>query len=470
MKPIKTCLLFFVCVAIAAIPFSGFAQANQDLTREIFKELIEINTTHSSGNTTEAAEAMARRLKAAGFTDKDIFIGGSHPKKGNLVVTLKGSGKRKPILLMAHIDVVEALREDWSFDPFKFQEIDGFYYARGSSDDKAMAAIFVANLIRYKKEGFVPERDIIVALTADEEGGDHNGIKWLLDNHRDLVNADFALNEGGGGQQKDGKKILNGVQLSEKVFQSFQLEVKNPGGHSSLPRKDNAIYHLTAAINKLANFDFPINLNDGTRAFFERSAKIETGQLAADMKGVILSPPDADAVKRLSEIPYYNALLRTTCVATMLSGGHAQNALPQTATAVVNCRILPGEDPEKIKQTLIEVFNDSEVKVTAMNAASASPPSPLSTEVMGPIEKVTAKMWPGVAVIPVMSTGATDGAHTRNAGIPTYGVSGLFSEMDDKRAHGKDERINVKAFYEGQEFLYQLVKELSQKTSVKRNY
>lgn len=469
MNPIKTCLLFFA-FALIAVPFSSHAQANQELTREIFKELIEINTTHSSGNTTEAAEAMARRLKAAGFTDKDIFIGGSHPKKGNLVVTLKGSGKRKPILLMAHIDVVEALREDWSFDPFKFQEIDGFYYARGSSDDKAMAAIFVANLIRYKKEGFVPERDIIVALTADEEGGDHNGIKWLLENHRDLVNAEFALNEGGGGQQKDGKKILNGVQLSEKVFQSFQLEVKNPGGHSSLPRKDNAIYRLASAINKLSAFDFPINLNDGTRAFFERSAKIETGQLAADMKGVILSPPDEGAVKRLSEAPYYNALLRTTCVATMLSGGHAQNALPQTATAVVNCRILPGEDPEKIKQTLINVFDDSEVKVTALNAASASPPSPLSADVMGPVEKVTAKMWPGVAVIPVMSTGATDGAHTRNAGIPTYGVSGLFSEMDDKRAHGKDERINVKAFYEGQEFLYQLVRELSQKTSVKRNY
>ena len=467
MKSVKTLLLFFACSAISF--FSG-AQADQALTREIFKELIEINTTHSSGNTTEAAEAMARRLKAAGFTDKDIFIGGAHPKKGNLVATLKGSGKRKPILLMAHIDVVEAHRDDWSFDPFKFQEIDGFYYARGSSDDKAMAAIFVANLIRYKKEGFVPERDIIVALTADEEGGEHNGIKWLLDNHRDLMNAEFALNEGGGGQQKDGRKILNGVQLSEKVFQSFQLEVKNPGGHSSLPRKDNAIYRLASAIDKLAHFDFPINLNDGTRAFFERSAKIETGQLAADMKGIILSPPDAGAVKRLSETPYYNALLRTTCVATMLNGGHAQNALPQTATAVVNCRILPGEDPEKIKQTLIEVFNDNEVKVTAMNTASASPPSPLSTEVMGPIEKVTHTMWPGVPVIPVMSTGATDGAHTRNGGIPTYGVSGLFSEMDDKRAHGKDERINVKAFYEGQEFLYQLVKAYSQKTSVKRNY
>lgn len=442
------------------------AQPDQKLTHDIFKELIEINTMHSSGNTTEAAEAMAARLRAAGFTDKDLFIGGAAPKKGNLVAILRGTGKKKPIILMAHIDVVEAKKEDWSFDPFKFQEIDGYYYARGSSDDKAMASIFVANLIRLKKENYKPERDIIVALTADEEGGDHNGIAWLLEHHPEFKNAEFAINEGGGGQAKDGKKVLNGVQLSEKVFQSFQLEIKDPGGHSSLPRKDNPIYHLSKALVNLANYDFPVNLNDGTRAFFERSSKIEEGQLAADMKGVVQNPPDANAVKRLSESPYYNALLRTTCVATMLDAGHAENALPQTATAVVNCRILPGEDPEKVKQQLITVFKDDKISVTPMNPASASPPSPLSPAVIGPIEKVTAKMWPGVPVIPVMSTGATDGAHTRNAGIPTYGVSGLFSDIDDKRAHGKDERINVKAYYEGQEFLYQLTKELTQPIKV----
>lgn len=442
------------------------AQPDQKLTHDIFKELIEINTTHSSGNTTEAAEAMAARLRAAGFTDKDLFIGGAAPKKGNLVAILRGTGKKKPIILMAHIDVVEAKKEDWSFDPFKFQEIDGYYYARGSSDDKAMASIFVANLIRLKKENYKPERDIMVALTADEEGGDHNGIAWLLEHHPEFKNAEFAINEGGGGQAKDGKKVLNGVQLSEKVFQSFQLEIKDPGGHSSLPRKDNPIYHLAKALVNLANYDFPVNLNDGTRAFFERSSKIEEGQLAADMKGVVQNPPDANAVKRLSESPYYNALLRTTCVATMLDAGHAENALPQTATAVVNCRILPGEDPEKVKQQLITVFKDDKISVTPMNPASASPPSPLSPAVIGPIEKVTAKMWPGVPVIPVMSTGATDGAHTRNAGIPTYGVSGLFSDVNDKRAHGKDERINVKAYYEGQEFLYQLTKELTQPIKV----
>lgn len=460
MKSFKLILLFVSCGLI------GYAQPDQKLTHDIFKELIEINTTHDHGSTTVAAEAMAARLRAAGFEDKDLFQGGAAPTKGNLVATLHGTGKKKPIILMAHIDVVEAKPEDWSFEPFKFQEIDGFYYARGSSDDKAMASIFVANLIRLKKENYKPERTIMVALTADEEGGDHNGIAWLLANYPPFKNAEFAINEGGGGQAKDGKKVLNGVQLSEKVFQSFQLEIKDPGGHSSLPRKDNPIYRLAKALDNLSNYDFPMNLNDGTRAFFERSSKIETGQLAADMKGLVQNPPDAEAVKRMSVTPYYNSLLRTTCVATMLDGGHAQNALPQTATAVVNCRILPGEDPEKIKQQLITVFNDNKISVTPMNPASASPPSPLDPQVVGPIEKVTAKMWPGVPVVPVMSTGATDGAHTRNAGIPTYGVSGLFSDIDDKRAHGKDERINVKAYFEGQEFLYELTKELTQPLKV----
>lgn len=449
---------------------TAIAQPNQQLTHDIFKELIEINTTNSSGNTTKAAEAMAARLKAAGFTDKDIFIGGPDPRKGNLVATLRGSGKRKPLLLLAHLDVVEALKEDWTTDPFKFEEIDGFYYARGSSDDKAMAAIFVANLIRFKQERFIPDRDIIVALTADEEGGDFNGVDWLLKNHRGLIDAEYALNEGGRGQEQDGKKILNQVQLSEKVFQSFKLEVKNRGGHSSQPRKDNAIYRLARALDNLGRFDFPVTLNEGTRVYFDRTSKIETGQLAEDMKGIIKTPPDSEAVARLSVFPNYNAMLRTTCVATMISGGHAENALPQTASATVNCRILPGEDPEKVKETLISVFADNSILVTALKAAKPSPPSPLNPDVFTPIERVTQKMWPGVPVIPTMSTGATDGAYLRNGGIPTYGVCGIFSDVTDVRAHGKDERINVKSFYEGQEFLYRVVKEMSLKTSVKRDY
>lgn len=460
----------FLLLSFLLLSVNSVAQPDQKLTREIFKELIEINTTESSGNTTKAAEAMAARLKAAGFPDKDIFIGGAHERKGNLVAILHGTGKRKPILLLAHLDVVEALRSDWTTDPFKFEEIDGFYYARGSSDDKAMAAIFIANLIRYKQEKFIPDRDIIVALTADEETGDHNGVDWLLKNHKDLINAEFALNEGGRGMEKDGKKILNAVQLSEKIFQSFTLEVHNRGGHSSQPRKDNAIYQIAHALDNLSKFDFPVNLNDGTRVYFERSAKLETGQLADDMTAMTKTPIDPEALKRMSAFPSYNAMLRTTCVATMISGGHADNALPQTATALVNCRILPNDDPEKIKETLIKVFDDKEITVTTKNVAKISPPSPMSTDVFKPIEKITQQMWPGVPVVPTMSTGATDGAYLRKAGIPTYGVSGIFSDIGDVRAHGKDERIGVKSFYEGQEFLYQLVKEYSGKTSVKRDY
>ena len=466
MRSTSTCLL----IACLILSIKAFAQPDQKLTREIFKELIEINTTESSSNTTRAAEAMAARLRTAGFAEKDIFVGGPHERKGNLVATLRGTGKRKPILLLAHLDVVEALRSDWTTDPFKFEEIDGFYYARGSSDDKAMAAIFVANLIRYKQEKFVPDRDIIVALTADEETGDHNGVDWLLKNHKDLIDAEFALNEGGRGMEKEGKKILNAVQLSEKVFQSFTLEVRNRGGHSSQPRKDNAIYQLAHALDNLANFDFPMNLNEGTRVYFERSSKIESGQLAADMSSIIKTPVDPEALKRLSAFPSYNAMLRTTCVATMISGGHADNALPQTATALVNCRILPNDDPEKIKETLIKVFDDKEIVVTTKNVAKISPPSPMTADVFKPIEKITQQLWPGVPVVPTMSTGATDGAYLRKSGIPTYGVSGIFSDINDVRAHGKDERIGVKSFYEGQEFLYQLVREYSSKTSVKRDY
>ena len=462
---------YFLIVTLAFASLLSFAQPDQKLTREIFKEMIEINTTHSTGSTTKAAEAIAARLKAAGFTDADIFLGGAAENKGNIVARLKGSGKskRKPLLLLAHLDVVEAPKVDWTTDPFKFEEIDGFYYARGASDDKAMASIFVANMIRMKKEKFTPDRDIIMALTADEEGGEHNGVKWLLDNHKELIDAEYALNEGGRGQEKEGKKILNQVQVSEKVYQSFTLTVINRGGHSSQPRKDNAIYRLAHALDNLSKFDFPLNLNDGTRIYFEKSSKIETGQLAIDMAEIIKPNYDPESLKRLSVFPNYNALLRTTCVATTISGGHADNALPQQATANVNCRILPGEDPAMIKETLIKIFDDKGITVTAKNEANASPPSGLNPDVFKPIESITQKMWPGVPVVPTMSTGATDGAHLRNGGIPTYGVCGIFADVSDVRAHGKDERIGVKAYYEGQEFLYQVVKELTQKTSVKRN-
>lgn len=462
-------LFFFIAGLLflsAAGPQPARAQtsqlsAQQQLARDIFQQLIEINTTDSVGNTTTAAEAMAARLKAAGFPAEDVKVLGPNPRKGNLVARLRGTGARKPLLLLAHLDVVEARREDWSFDPFKFLEKDGYYYGRGTADDKAMAAIFIASLIRYRQEGFKPDRDIIVALTADEEGGDFNGVDWLLKNHRQLIEAEFGINEGGGGQIRNGRKLLNAVQASEKVYQSFLLEVLSKGGHSSRPVKDNAIYHLAEGLTRLAKFDFPVNLNEVTRVYFERTSKLETGQTASDLKAVTNTPPDPAAVARLTDIPAYNATLRTTCVATRLEAGHAENALPQTARAVVNCRILPNETAQQTQQTLTRVLANDRISITPIAESKPSPPSPLNPEVMRPVERITGEMWPGVPVVPVMSTGATDSLFLRKAGIPMYGVSGLFHDIDDSRAHGRDERLGVKAFYEGQEFLHRLVKALS---------
>jgi len=434
---------------------------HQRLAHDVFKELIEINTTDSVGNTTRAAEAMAFRLRAAGFPEADVQVLGPNERKGNLVARLRGTGARPPLLLLAHLDVVEARREDWSVDPFTFLEKDGYYYGRGTTDDKAMAAIWIANLIRFHQEGLKPDRDLIVALTADEEGGDFNGVQWLVANHRELIDADYALNEGGGGTIKDGKYLNNRVQASEKVYQDFTLEVKNPGGHSSLPVKDNAIYHLAAGLARLAEFDFPVKLNEVTRAFFERTAPTQTGPTGEAMKVVLKSPRPPGAVETLARQPYLNAMMRTTCVATMLQGGHAPNALPQTAKANVNCRMLPGESPEDVRKTIVGVLADEAISVTPVAPAKPSPPSPLKPEVMGAIERVTRQLWPDVVVLPVMGTGATDGLYLRRAGIPTYGVDGIFEDVDDTRAHGKDERIGVKQFYDGQEFLYRLVRALA---------
>ena len=324
-----------------------------------------------------------------------------------------------------------------------------------------MAAVFLANLIRYKQEGFKPDRDIIVALTADEEGGNFNGADWLLKNHRDLVDAEFGLNEGGGGRERNRRRLFNGVQASEKMSVNFQLEVKNKGGHSSLPIKDNAIYHLAGGLDRLAKFDFPINLNEVTRAYFERMATVETGQTAADMKALAHSVPDPAGVSRLSNMAVYNATLRTTCVATRLEGGHANNALPQIARAVVNCRILPQESAADVQQTLVRVLADDQIGIKPLGHDKPSPPSPLDAKVMQPIDSVSKSLWPGLPVIPVMGTGATDSLYFRQAGIPFYGVSGLFTDIDDNRQHGKDERVGVKQLYDSQEFLYRLVKMFS---------
>jgi acetylornithine deacetylase/succinyl-diaminopimelate desuccinylase-like protein len=458
------CLVLSFPHAGAAIkdPQSAAISAEKQLARDIFKELIETNTTDSVGSTTKAAEAMAVRLKAAGFAPADVQVLGPDPRKGNLVARLRGNGANKPILLIAHLDVVEAKREDWSFDPFKFTELDGYFYGRGTNDIKSGVAVLVANLIRLKQEGFTPSRDIIVALTADEEGGCCNGVGWLLANHRELIDAEYCLNvDGGGGELKGGKQMLNEVQTSEKVYLSFSLEVLNRGGHSSLPEKDNAIYHLAEGLARLAKFDFPMKLNETTRSYFQKMANIETGQTARDMSAIAGIPPDPQAAARLAMMPYYNAMMRTTCVATELQAGHAENALPQRARAAVNCRLLPEDSPADIQQTLARVLADDQIKIAPLQKPRPAPLSPLRPDLVAPIERITAELWPGVPVVPIMSTGATDGLATRLAGIPTYGVSGLFDDIDDVRAHGKDERMGVKEFFDGLEFMYRLIKSLS---------
>ena len=448
---------------LLALLLVGLTQnsASNQLARDIYKELIEINTTDSNGSTTRAAEAMAARLKEAGFPEADIRVIGPNPRKGNLVARYRGTNEKRPLLLLAHLDVVEALREDWSLDPFTLTERDGYFYGRGTTDDKAMAAGWLATFIRMRQEGYKPDRDLIVVLTADEEGGDSNGIQWLLKNHRDLIDADFALNEGGESLMKDGKYLLNTIQPSEKVYQSFRLEVRNAGGHSSRPVKDNAIYHLADGLTRLAKYQFPIRLNEVTTGYFQRMSLLQTGQLAADMRLISKNAGDKAAIGRLSAMPYENALLRTTCVATRLDGGHAENALPQTARAIVNCRLLPGESPMEVRATLVRVLDDPKISVNPIGDAIASNPSPMRADVVGAVEKLTNQMWPGVPVVPVMSTGATDGLYLRNSGIPAYGVSGFFEDINDTRAHGRDERLGIKQFYEGMEFLYRLVKALS---------
>ena len=457
-------------VGLAFVILSALVQAqsgpNDQLARDIFKELIEINTTDGpSGSVTKAAEAMAARLRAGGFAAADVQVLGPDPRKHNVVARYRGKGTKRPILLLAHLDVVEARREDWTTDPFTFLEKDGFFYGRGTTDDKSMAAHFVANLLRLKKEGFTPERDLILALTADEEGGRFNGVDWLIQNHRALIDAEFAVNEGGGGSMRKGKYLTNEIQASEKVYQDFRVEVKNAGGHSSLPVKDNAIYHLAAGLSRLAAFEFPVALNEVTRTYFERSARVQSDpKMAADMRAVAGATPDLAAAARLAASqPYFNSMMRTTCVATLLEGGHATNALPQLARANVNCRILPGVPPASVRDTLIQVLADPQISVSNVSEARPSRPSPLRPDVMDVVESLTKEMYPGVVVIPVMSTGATDGLYLRNGEIPTYGVDGTFGDIDDVRAHGRDERIGVKQFYEGLEFQYRLIKALGAK-------
>ncbi|MBT9470317.1 MAG: M20/M25/M40 family metallo-hydrolase [Pseudomonadota bacterium] len=454
-------------LALAALASPAAAQTprpDQLAFRDLYKELIEINTTLSSGSCTAASQAMASRLKAAGFADADlqVIVPAARPKDGNLVATLKGSDpKAKPILLLAHIDVVEANRADWERDPFKLIEEDGFFYARGASDDKAQAAVWTDSLIRFKQEGFKPRRTIKVALTCGEETPDtFNGVQYLIQNHRDLMDAAFVLNEGSGGRlDAKGNRISLGIQAGEKVYQDYTLEVTNKGGHSSAPVRDNAIYHLSAGLSRLGLYDFPVKLNDAVRANFERMAVIDGGETGKALAAVAKNPADAAAVAIVAQEPGRNSMMRTTCVATMVNAGHAPNALPQRARANVNCRILPGEGVEETRLALVKVLGDDAIKVTTVGEPSpVSPPPTLGKSITGPVEKVAAKLWPGVPLVPVMATGATDGRFLNAVGIPTYGLTGFFGEPGGNGAHGLNEKMRVRSLYEGRDFLHEVVK------------
>jgi acetylornithine deacetylase/succinyl-diaminopimelate desuccinylase-like protein len=444
-------------------------QAANELARDIFRQLIEINTTESAGNVTTASEAMARRLLDAGFAPADVQILGADPRKKNLVARLRGNGKRRPVLLLGHLDVVEARREDWSTDPFELVEQDGYFYGRGTLDMKGHDAILVTTLIRFKKEGFVPDRDLILALTADEEGGNANGVDWLLSNHRELIDADFVLNQDEASVTfENGRLLFYNLVASEKIYADFVLTTTNRGGHSSLPEPDNAIYQLMAGLARLASYEFPVELNDVTRAYYERIATLETPERAADMRAILQVPPDVTAAARLSRNTSDHARLHTTCIATRVDAGHANNALPQRAQAVVNCRILPGHSPEEVRQTLVAVVADPGIKVQyvgdndeLLDTASAErgfPPPALRPEMLRPLEKVVAKLWPSLPVVPTMSMGATDAVYTNAAGLPTYVATGIEIDRSQDRSHGRDERVGVQAFYRGLEFCYRYLK------------
>ena len=470
-RAIRWALVFGWMAGFVAPARGQSLDPTNNMARDILKQLIEINTTDSVGNVTTAAEAMAERLRAAGFSESDLHLAGPNDRKKNLVVRLRGTGKRTPILFIGHLDVVEALRSDWSMDPFEFIEKDGFFYGRGTEDMKEGDAILVTNFIRLRKENFLPDRDVILALTADEEGGSANGVDWLLKQHRDWIDAEYCINlDGGEFEKENGKPVLAAIQASEKVYADFQFESRNPGGHSSVPTPDNAIYHLAGALAHLQSFSFPLHTNEITRNYFERMAALSSGQASADMKAVAKDPPDPAGARRLSESAYYNSLLHTTCVATMLSGGHAPNALPQTARANVNCRIFPGEDPQEILKALERVASDPKVKISIVTQTDpegkpvsvvAVPPSPLLPEVTQAMKKILSITWPSVPVVATMSTGATDGKYTRIAGITTYGISCMFFDKNDDRSHGKDERVGVAEFYDGVAFNYKLIRELS---------
>lgn len=468
MRQLLAFLAAIVSVAAAGAASTDGA-AGESQFRDIYKELIETNTALSNGSCTLAAERMAARLRAAGYTDAEIhpFAAPDHPKEGGLVVVSPGRDpKLKAILLLAHIDVVEAKREDWTRDPFTLVEENGNFYARGAVDDKAEAAVWVDTLIRFKQEHFKPLRTVKMALTCGEEtAGAFNGAEWLVKNQRDLIDAAFAVNEGAMGEtDTEGHKIALEMQAGEKAAQNYRLEVTNPGGHSSRPMKDNAIYRLALALTRISTYEFPAQFTDGNRGYFRGMAAIQktkgNADVAAAMQSLVNNPDDAQAIALVSsKDPSWNATLRTTCVATMLDAGHATNALPQRARANINCRIFPGVSAETVRAKLEELVADPAVKVTTLEIRGpSSPPPPLTPAILRPVEKLTQEFFPGIPVLPVLQAGATDGQFLTASGIPTYGIGALFMGPDLGHIHGLNEYVNVKSLLDSREFLYKLVK------------
>jgi len=463
-KPFSQLLLLVLAVAASSAQVAAPIRPDQVAFRELFKELVETNTTLSSGSCTLAAERMAARLKGAGFTESQLtlFATPEHPKEGGLVAVYPGAATAaKPILLIAHIDVVEAKREDWERDPFTLFEENGYFYARGVSDVKSMAAVWVDALIRFKQQGYTPRRTVKMALTCGEEtNGAFNGIEWLAANRRQLIDAEFALNEGGGGDSDGkGKVIGQSVQVGEKTFANFRLETRNPGGHSSVPVRDNAIYQLSRALVKVDEHEFPLEMTDTTRRFFRESGAARKDQIGKAMVALAVNPRDAKAEALVNTDRFLHSNLRTTCVATLLDGGHAPNALPQRAGANVNCRIFPGHSIEDIRRELAAVIGDPGVTVTALPPVRPSPPAPpLEEHILGPMQKLAARYWPGIPVIASMANGYTDATFLGAVGIPTYGIPGMWSDPDGNGVHGLNERIEVRSVYVGRDYMFDLIK------------
>jgi acetylornithine deacetylase/succinyl-diaminopimelate desuccinylase-like protein len=476
MRPIKLAAAVFVALGAAGIAALSCDRANagasapvppaatRALARDVLQHLIEINSTHAHGSSA-AAQYVADQLRAAGFPASDVLLltPSEHPTKGNVIARLHGRGGAKPLLYLCHLDVVEARREDWNFDPFVLTEQDGWLYGRGTSDMKGQDAAVLATLIRLKKEGYVPDRDIIVAFTADEEaGGDANGVKWLFQEHRNLVDAGLVVNpDGGEAAIKSGRKLYVAVQTSEKIYLTFGLEVTDKGGHSSRPTASNPIYRLSKGLDRLSGYAFPVHLTETTKLYFAGRAELSSGQTKADMQAMSRTPVDDGAIQRLSADVETDIILRTTCVATMIEGGHAENALPQRARAMVQCRVVPGESQDEVQRTLEGVLKDPEIKLSVVTAAIPSPESVPAPAILGAVRRATQSIWPGVMVLPQMSAGADDSIYPRSLGIPAYGIDGIFLDLDDERWHGRDERIGVREFDEELEFSYRLMKELS---------